>query len=341
MTRQAVTFAVVMAFTAGLSFVSIGPAMSAGPVDIKITTVQLRQQQMGVGIERLAKYIDAQLKGKVRVRTYPAAQLYSGREELEAVMKGDVQMAYVIGAVPEFVEPSFQLIKLPFLFPDIDVSYKVLEGSVGKKIFSKLEAKGISVLGFVSSGTVGIHNSRHPIKNPDDFKGLKMRWSGPMGAATLKALGAISTVSVPEEMYTAFQQGMIDGGANPATVFYARKLYDVQKYITDAGMLNAVHVFLLGNGNWWNGLPPDIRSGVSEAIQQLVKEQRAEIEVENKKLFEQIAAKGCQVLYLAPAEEAAWKKAVQPVYMEFTPQIGTGLVDEARQEVERLSKTKK
>jgi TRAP-type C4-dicarboxylate transport system substrate-binding protein len=86
---------------------------------------------------------------------------------------------------------------------------------------------------------VGIHNNKRPIKNSEDFKGLKMRWSGPMGAATLKALGAISIVSVPEEMYSAFQQGMIDGGANPAVVFYARKLYDVQKYITDAGMLNA------------------------------------------------------------------------------------------------------
>jgi len=311
------------------------------PVDIKITTIQLRQQQMGVGVERLGKYIKERLTDKVRVRTYPAAQLYSGKEELEALMKGEIQIAYVIGAAPETIEPTIQLIKLPFLFPDIDVSYKVLDGPVGKKLFSNLESKGMVVLGLVSSGTVGIHNSKHPIKNPEDFKGLKLRWSGPMGAATLKALGAISIVSVPEEMYSAFQQGMIDGGANPGIVFYARKLYDVQKYITDAGMLNAVHVFLLGNKTWWNGLPPDIRSGVSEAVQRLVKEQRAEIEVENKKVFEQIAAKGCQVHYLTPAEEAAWNKALQPVYKEFTPAIGADLVKETQQEVERLTRGKK
>lgn len=314
----------------------------AAPIEIKITTVQLRHQQMGEAIERLAKYInaDAKLKDKVRIRTYPAAQLYTGQEEAQAVIKGEIQIAFVIGATLEVIDPSLELIKLPFLFPDVETSYKVLEGSVGKKLFAKLDEKGLAVLGIVSSGDVLVSNSKRPIKSADDFKGLKMRSFGRMGAATLKALGAMSIVTASEETYTALQQGVIEGCATPAVVFLARKYYDVQKYVTGAGMMNATHVFMLGNKDWWEKLPTDVRSGMSAHISRLVKEMRPEIEADSKKVFQQIAAKGCQVHMLNPPEVTAFKKVLQPVYVEFSPKIGTELVKEAQTEVEKLSKTK-
>jgi len=317
------------------------PAHSAQPLDIKITTIQLKQQQMGIGIDRLSKYIKEKLGDRVRVRAYPGAQLYSGQEEVQAIMKGELQLAYVIGSVLEPVDPTTQMIKLPYLFPDIDTAYKVLDGPVGKRAFANLDRKGISMLGLASSADVAIHNSKRPIKMPEDFKGLKMRSFGPMGAATLKAMGAMAVVSVPEELYSSFQQGMLDGGANPVSVFYERRLYDVQKYVTDAGMLNATLINLIGSKEWWEKLPPDVRGAISEAIQRLIKEERAEIGAQNKKYFDEIAAKGCQVHFQTKPEEAAWKKALQPVYTEFAPQIGADLVKATQQEVERLSKGKK
>jgi C4-dicarboxylate-binding protein DctP len=320
---------------------SIATEVEAAPIDIKITTVQMKQQQMGVGIERLSKYIQANLKDKVRVRTYPAAQLYTGQEEIQAVIKGEIQLAYVIGAALEPVDPSLELIKLPFIFPDIDVSYKVLEGPVGKQLFAKLDQRGLNILGMVSSGEVLISNSKRAIKSTEDFKGLKMRSYGPMGATTLKSLGAIAIVTASEETYSALQQGVIEGTITPAVVFLARKYYDVQKYVTGAGMLNAVHVFVTTNKAWWEKLPPDIRSGISDAVSRLVKEQRAEIIPENQKTLEQIAAKGCQVHMLTHGEQQAFKKALQSVYTEYGPKIGTELVREAQQEVERLSHGKK
>ena len=234
------------------------------PVDLKITTVQLKQQQMGVGIERLAKYIQERLKDRVRVRTYPAAQLYSGQEEIQAVIKGELQMAFVIGSTLELLDPSQELLKLPFLFPNIDVTYKCLEGPVGKSLFSKLDEKGVEILGMVSSGDVAISNNRRLIKITDDCKGLKMRSFGRMGAATLKAMGAMSIVTPSEETFTALQQGVIDGLTTPANVFLARKYYEVQKFVTNGGMMNATFAFILGNKEWWQKLPADVRSGLSE-----------------------------------------------------------------------------
>ena len=341
MTKRRCALLACLAFIGIFLLKGFAEVLAQQPIDIKITTIQLRNQQMGVGIERLAKYTQERLKDKIRVRTYPAAQLYGFQEDVQALMKGDVQLAYVIGSSLESIDSTLELIKLPFLFPNIEVTYKVLDGPIGKKLFAKLEQKGVQVLGIVSSGDVLIHNNKRPIKSIEDFKGLKMRSFGPMGAATLKALGSIAVVSVPEEMYSAFQQGMIDGGANPNTVFLARKLYDVQKYVTNAGMLNATMAVLLTNKAWWNELPADVRTGLSECVQRLIREQRAEVEVENKTILHQLSAKGCQVYDLSPAEQEAWKKALQPVYQEFSPKIGTDLVKETQQEVERLSKGKK
>ena len=321
------------------SFITNGA--HAAPIDIKITTVQMKHQQMGVGIDRLSKYIQANLKDKVRVRTYPAAQLYTGQEEIQAVMKGEIQMAYVIGAALEPVDPSLELIKLPFIFPNIEVSYKVLEGPVGNKLFAKLAQRDLAVLGMVSSGEVLVSNSKRPLRTAEDFKGLKMRSYGPMGAATLKALGAIPIVTASEETYTALQQGVIEGTITPAVVFLARKYYSVQKFVSGAGMLNAVHVFLIVNKPWWEKLPSDVRAGINEAAARMVKEQRAEIIPEDQKTLQEIAAKGCQVHMLSQSEQAAFKKILRSVYTEFGPKIGSDLVRETQQEVERLSGGKK
>ena len=331
----------VAAASAGLFFCMGFAELSAQPVDIKITTVQLRHQQMGVGIDRFAKYAQEKLKDKVRIRTYPAAQLYTGQEETQAVIKGELQMAYVIASSMDLLHPSMELWKLPYLFPDIETSYKIMDGPVGKKAFANVEAKGTKIVGSVSSGTVIVSNSKRPIRNVEDFKGLKMRSFGPMGATTLRALGAMAVVTASEETYSALQQGVIDGATTPAGVFLARKYYDVQKQATNAGMLNATFGFIIANTPWWNNLPVDIRSGLIEVIERLIKEQRAEIVVEDKEVFTQIAARGVQVITLTPAEEMSWKKALQSVYQEFSPKIGADMVKEAQLEAEKLSKGKK
>jgi C4-dicarboxylate-binding protein DctP len=111
--------------------------------------------------------------------------------------------------------------------------------------------------------------------------------------------------------------------------------------VTGAGMMNATHAFLVVNKAWWEKLPSEVRTPLGTHMSRLEKEMRAEIEVDNKKVFQQIAAKGSQVYMMTPTDAAAFKKALQPVYHEFAPQIGAELVKEAQQEAEKMSKTKK
>ena len=329
--------AVIAAFIATGFFLIFSNAMAA-PIDIKVTTIQLRQQQLGEGIERFAKYAQEELKDKVRVRTYPAAQLYTGQEEVQAIMKGQNQMAYIPGSNLDMVEPAMQMIMLPYLFPTEDIAYKVMDGAIGKKLSGLLEKKGIAFLGMVSSGTNIVFNSKRPLVNVEDCKGLKLRSYGPMGASCLKGLGAMSVVTASEETYTALQQGVIDGGITPISVFMVRKYYEVSKYLTNPHMLNASSAYLIASQAWWSKLPPDVRAGLTKVVDRLIKEQRKEIEEQEAGLFKDAAAKGIQIHVQTPAQEAAWKKALQPVYTEFVPMIGADIVKETQQTVEKLSK---
>jgi C4-dicarboxylate-binding protein DctP len=338
--KKASIFVATTVFVLAGFFVIFSNA-NAAPVDIKVTTIQLKQQQLGEGVERFAKYAQEELKDKIRVRTYTAAQLFTGQEETQALQKGESQIAYVIGSALDMIEPSMQMLTLPYLFPNQDITYKIMDGAVGKKLWGKVEKKGVSFLGAVSSGTNIVSNSKHPIKNPEDFKGLKLRSYGPMGASCLRALGAMSVVTASEETYSALQQGVIDGAITPATVFIIRKYSDVQKYVTNPHMLNASWGFLIASSEWWNKLPGDIRAGLMKATDRLVKEQRKEMAEQDVKLLQQIVEKGCQLYTQTPAEEAAWKKALQPVYKEFAPMVGPDLIKETQQEAERLSKEKK
>jgi C4-dicarboxylate-binding protein DctP len=103
-------------------------------------------------------------------------------------------------------------------------------------------------------------------------------------------------------------------------------------------MLNASYGYLLVSKDWWDKLPSDIQVGLKKAAERLIREQRKEMDEQVASLFQQAVEKGIQVHVQTPAEEAQWKKALQPVYTEFVPMIGPDLVKETQQAGEKLIK---
>lgn len=332
---------IILGLLVGLLSVSVLAASGLSAprlIQIKLTTVQLDNQQMGVAAQQLKKLADQRLGSKVKLSVYTGAQLYSGVEELEAIKKGDIQLCLAIGSAMGSLDPTMSIFKLPFLFPNVEVAYKVLDGPVGDKVFANLKKQGINVLGGFSSGSIIISNSSRPLLMPADFKGLKMRTSGKMEAAIIESLGAISTVIPSEETYTGLQQKVIDGLATPSTVFYARKYHEVQKYVTNAGILYWSNGFLLANDKFWSGLPKDIRNDLKKIADEVLREVRANDEVELQDMLKKLKAAGIEVHTLTSDQIAAWRKAALPVYKEYESSIGASLIAEVTKEIEKLSK---
>lgn len=327
--------------TPGLLFLAVIVAFLVMPLSnaqaakiiIKITTVQMPVQQMGKFALDFAKNVknDPFLKDKVEVRAYPSAQLYSGEQELSALSRGELEMAFVIGSKPEVLDPAFQVLNLPYLFPSVEVGLKVLTGETGRKyLWSKFDKHNIRFMGIVFSGSIIISNSKRPVLMPADFVGLKLRSYGRMAKSMLEDLGANAIVTASEETFGALQQGMIDGAIVPDAVYLARKYYTIQKYVSVPGMINFSNGQLLANTGFWNGLPSDVRSRLEAMLDKMLAENNREYISQDKNVLKTIAAKGNEVSYLTPEQQKAWAKATEKMYDEYGPEIGEGLIDHIR-----------
>jgi len=307
------------------------------PITIKVTTVQLPQQQLGKGALDFAEAVKQKLGDRVQVTAYPGAQLYSGAEELEALRKGEIQMAFAIGSMMETLDQTMQIFKMPYLFPSDQIAYQVLDGEVGRQLFKNLEAKGVLVAGAVSSGRVVVSNNKRELRKPEDFRGLKMRSSGRVETSILEALGATAIVTPSEETLTALQQGVIDGMSTPSSVFLQRRYYDVQKYLTDAGLIYWPFGVVLVNKAFWEGLPADVRDQLDQILKEQIARMRTEIEASTQKVLDDIAAKGVKIYRLNEEEVAAWKAATAKVYDQYAGQIGADIIKAVQDEVARLT----
>ena len=307
-----------------------------GPViTIKMTTVQLDAQQMGVASARLKELADERLGGKVEILPYTGGQLYSNSEELEALKMGDIQMCLAVGSTMSALDPVIGIFKMPFLFPDVATAYSIMDGPVGDKLFANIKAQGINVLGGFSSGSIIISNSKHPIQEVEDLSGLKIRASGKMESAIIDAMGAISTVIPSEETYTGLQQKVVDGLATPSTVFAARKYQEVQTYVTNAGMLYWSNGFILANDSFWAGLPEDVRAELEAIVEIVLQETRDADENELNAMLDQVESEGCEVVRELTAEQIeSWTAASNSVYAQYEHEIGKELMEEVQKAVE-------
>jgi C4-dicarboxylate-binding protein DctP len=148
--------------------------------------------------------------------------------------------------------------------------------------------------------------------------------------AQFKAVGANPQKLAFAEVYQALQSGVVDGAENPWSNIYTKKFYEVQKYITesDHGVLDYM---VVANENWWNGLPADIRSGLTKAMKESIAYGNKIALTEDKDYRAKvIEAKKAEVIKLTTAEKEQWRNAMKPVWTQFEGEIGKDLIEAAQ-----------
>ena len=153
-------FGILMVNVFALFILTPNLCLAAKKIQIKFTTIQMPKQQMGKAALKLGKAVKAQLGDKVQMKVFTSAQLYRGKEEIEALMRGEIQMAFAIGSRLETIDPALQCFKLPYLFNDVDVAYKLIDGAFGNELFKKLPPRNLKVLSVVNSGNVVFSNAK-------------------------------------------------------------------------------------------------------------------------------------------------------------------------------------
>jgi C4-dicarboxylate-binding protein DctP len=300
---------------------------TAQEIVIKFSHVVAPATPKGKAADRFKELAEKYTSGRVKVEVYPNSQLYKDKEELEALQLGAVQMlAPSLAKFGPLGVKEYEAFDLPFIFPDKAALRKVLDGDIGKQLFTKLEDKGIEGLAYWDNG-FKIMSANSPLYTPDDFLGLKMRiQSSKVLEAQMKALGAVPQVMAFSEVYQALQTGVVDGTENPPSNMYTQKMHEVQKHatISNHGYLGYA---VIVNKKFWDELPDDVRTELEKAMVEATAYANEIAQAENDKALEAMKASGKTEFHELTAEErAAWIEALKPVHEEVADRVGKELI---------------
>ena len=306
---------------------------------IKFSHVVSPDTPKGKAADYFAKRVEELSHGKIKVRVYPNAQLGGDKAVLRKMKFNAVQMAAPSFSKFTGLVPQLGLFDLPFLFKDENHLHKVLDGEVGKKLRDMVTKKGYVALAYWDNGFKEMTDSKRPLIKPEDCKGLKFRvMSSKVLIEQFKALGAIPVVLPFSEVYSALQQGVVDGQENTISNIYTKKFYEVQRYMTmtNHGYLGYLVVM---SKKFWNRLPDNLKKVILEAMKEATEKERVWAKKLNNdqlnKIKEYAKKTGkLEIDYLTPKERELWVKKLRSIYPKFYSTIGKDLIEKAIKEGE-------
>jgi C4-dicarboxylate-binding protein DctP len=316
---------------------SVAAALSfsfAADYVIKFSHVVSPNTPKGKAADYFAKKVEELSHGKIKVEVYPNAQLCGDKVVLRKMKFNAVQMAAPSFSKFTGLVPQLALFDLPFLFNDTNHLHKVLDGEVGQKLLDMVNKKGYVALAYWDNGFKQLSDSKRALIKPEDAKGLKFRvMSSKVLIEQFKSLDAIPVVLPFSEVYSALQQGVVDGQENTLSNIYTKKFYEVQKYMTisNHGYLGYMVVI---SKKFWNKLPADLKKVIKQAIKEATKKERVWAKELNDSQFAKIKAYAdktdkLQIIKLTKEQRQAWVKKLRSIYPKFYGMIGKDLIEKA------------
>lgn len=213
----------------------------------------------------LAEAVEEKSDGKMQVSVYPSQQLGTERECLELLQIGSLAMTKVSSSVLEGFVPIYKVFSLPYIFKNDEHKFKVFEGDVGRELLLSPQKYWLRGLCFYDAGSRSFYTKQKPIDSPEDLKGLKIRTQESATSVKLvNALGASATPISWGELYTALQQGVVDGAENNPPSFFTSRHYEVCKYYS-LDEHTAVPDVLLISTVIWNELSEQEQAWLQDA----------------------------------------------------------------------------
>jgi len=318
------------ALVASALFSFAATAAAQQPIIIKFSHVVAEKTPKGQGALKFKELAEAKLPGKVQVQVFPSSQLFGDAKELEALLLGDVQ--FIAPSLSKFdrYTKKTQVFDLPFLFDDIAAVDRFQSSPKGQELLNSMRNRGLLGVAYWHNGMKQMSSNRDRLTRPEDVKGLKFRiQASDVLEAQFRALGANPQKMAFSEVYQALQTGVVDGQENTWSNTYSQKFFEVQKSIgeTNHGLIDYM---VVTNVKWWDGLPADVRKGLSEAMAEATaygnKVANDINEADRKKIADAGKAK---IQTLSKEDTAAWRKAMEPVWKKFEGDIGRDLIDAA------------
>ncbi|MFM1654740.1 TRAP transporter substrate-binding protein [Brevibacillus sp. B_LB10_24] len=266
--------------------------------------------------------VEKETAGKVKITMHPNGVLGGEREMVEAVQLGTLD-AVITGAGPlgNFA-PMFNALDFPFLFRDREHAYKVLDGEVGAEIAKQLEDQGMKLIVWPENGFRNMTNNKHPVKKPEDLKGLKLRTQeNKVHLDVFRDYGASPTPMAFTELFTAMQQGVIDGEENPLSVIIPNKFYEVQKHMTISEHFYQAAPFIINKAKF-DSLTPEQQKIIQAAAEAARDHEREFIFKMNNQFLQTARDNGMQIVPREEFDREAFVQASEHVYKKYEQEYG-------------------
>ena len=314
------------------AFALLPAAQAQQPIVIKFSHVVAENTPKGQGALKFKEVAEKKLPGKVKVEVFPSSQLFGDAKELEALLLGDVQ--FIAPSLSKFdrYTKQLQVYDLPFMFDNVEAVDRFQASPTGQKLLTSMKGKNLLGVAYWHNGMKQLSTNKPQLRRPEDVKGLKFRiQASDVLEAQFRAVGANPQKMAFAEVYQALQTGVVDGQENTWSNIFSQKFYEVQQTIavTNHGVIDYM---VVTNAKWWDGLPADVRAGLTEAMKEATAYSNKLAEDLNQADRKKIADAGkAKIQELSKDDVAAWKKAMHPVWQKFQGDIGKDIIEAAVQ----------
>lgn len=283
------------------------------------------ESHYGVGAQAFIDTLTELSGGAFTGEQAPAGQLGGERDMIEGLQIGSMDVVITsTGPLGNFV-PEIYALDLPFLFRDYDHARTTLDGEIGQELLAKIDENQLVGLAWSENGFRHVTNSQRPVRTPADLDGLKLRtMENRVHMKAFQQMGAAPTPMAFPELFTALQQGVVDGQENPVTVITASKFWEVQGHVSLTG-----HVYspaaVLASPILLDGLTDEQRGWFYEAAKASSAATRAEVNRLEDAGVAMLRENGMEVI--TDIDKAPFAALAEPAYAVYTDQYGTEMVD--------------
>lgn len=271
---------------------------------------------------KFKELVESRTNGDIEVVIHANGTLGGERELTEGVQLGTIDGAIVSSAPLGNFSTLIPVIEFPFLFEDSDHVFEVLNGEIGNEINEDILKSGIKVISWLEVGFGYYSNNVRPIKSPDDLKGVALRTvENTIKIEMEKLFGAEPTPMAFTEVFTALQQGVVDGQSNPLSTIVPNKFHEVQKYISETQHYYQTSLFLM-NPELFNSFSEEYQQIILDSAREAQEFEREFVNEMNSEFLKIAEEYGVEVNYKDTVDVEAFKAAVEPLYEQYEDKFG-------------------
>lgn len=313
-----------VASLAAAAAILVTGGVAAAQQELSLGYPLAQDSHYGDGAVAFRETLERLSDGKFTVVEHPSSALGGERDMIEGLQIGSVDLVITSSGPLGNFAPEVLVLDLPFLFRDYEHARGVLDGEIGQEMLENMRDQDLVGLAWSENGFRHLTNSQRAVDAPDDLDGLKVRtMENQVHMRAFEAMGAAPTPMAWPEVYTALQQGTVDGQENPIPVIAAAKFWEVQDHVSLTGHVYSPAI-VLASPFVIDGLSEEEKGWFYEAAAASAAATRARVEADEARGIELFRENGMDVI--TEVDKAPFQEAAAPAWESFIAENGDELI---------------